>query len=111
MLPRSQRLSVEQFNSIIEKGRVAHSSLFLMRFVKDQAGTRIAAAAPKKTAKTAVLRNKIKRQTYEAVGTLVENIVPGVHLVLLAKPTIITAKQTDIVGDLKTLFVKAGLLR
>lgn len=111
MLSRSQRLSVEQFNSVMEKGKIFHSSLFLARILSNQIDTRISTVTPKKVSKTAVGRNKIRRKMYEAVRNFKDSIPPGSYIIIFAKPTIIKSKQIDIVTDIKTLFVKAGLLR
>jgi ribonuclease P protein component len=102
MLKRSNRLSTKQFLEVMEKGRVTHSPLFVMRTLGTQvvsikedgvrskrpAGRagggskgentrldiRIAAVAPKKVAPTAVLRNSIKRHIYEAVQPLIASV-------------------------------------
>lgn len=111
MLPRSQRLSTEQLDSVMEKGRVTHSSLFLVRVLGGQKDIRIAAIASKKIAKTAVARNLIRRKTYNAVKTIKSKINPGLHIALFAKSVINTKKVTEIETDVQNLFVKAGLLR
>ena len=94
----------------MEKGRVSHSSLFLVRILRDQTDIRISAVAPKKVSKTAVGRNKIRRKTYEAIRTFKKMIVPGLHMIIFAKPTVVKATQNEIVADLKDLFVKSKLL-
>ena len=95
----------------MEKGRVFHSSLFLIRVVSGMPDTRIAAVAPQKVSKTAVVRNRIRRKTYEAVRNIKPSIIQGVHVAVFAKPSILNTKQVVIASDIKDLFVKAGLLR
>ncbi|MEA2715043.1 MAG: Ribonuclease, partial [Candidatus Parcubacteria bacterium] len=73
MLRRSQRLSVGQFKEIMEKGRIAHSSLFVARTLRAEAvdsGARLSAVAPQRVAPTAVARNKMRRKMYEAVHSI-----------------------------------------
>ena len=113
MLPRSQRLSVAYFNQVMEKGRVTHSPLFLLRFLKtDSAGqTRIAAVAPQKIFKKAVQRNKLRRQMYEAVRPLYADVRPQLHVVIFAKAIAATADQATLKKEIKDIFVKAGLLK
>lgn len=111
MISRSQRISGEQFDSVMEKGKIIHSSLFLARILGGQKDTRIAAVTPKKIMKTAVARNKVRRKIYEAVKEFKLEIVSGVHILVFAKSTAIKSTQTEIVTDMRTLFVKAGLLR
>lgn len=111
MLHRSQRLYISQFNAVMEKGRVAHSSLFLVRYVGGQKDTRISAVAPKKTVKKAVDRNKIRRVTYQAIRSINNTVVPGTYAIVFSKPAILKLKPTEITSDLKNIFVKAKLLR
>jgi len=118
MISRSHRLSTEQFNEVIKKGRVAHSPLFLMRALQTGEGpARVAAAVPVKVARKAVSRNAMRRKVYEAVRTLLSDIKEGLHVILFAKtinaPTDLKKPLTGalISNDLKGLFVKAGILR
>ena len=111
MLSRSYRISVGQFNTVIERGRVAHSTLFLARILKDQPDIRIAAVASKKIAKTAVVRNRIRRKIYEAVRPLKSSLPSSIHVLIFAKAGLLQVTHKEIEADLKNLFVKAGLLR
>jgi ribonuclease P protein component len=111
MLSRSQRLSVEQLNAVMEKGRVAHSSLFLLRTLGGQKDTRIAAIAPQKIIKTATARNALRRKVYTATRSYVTNLKPGLHTALFAKSAAAQATLVEIQTNLSELFVKAGLLR
>ncbi len=95
----------------MEKGKIIHSSLFLARVLGGQSDMRVAAVAPKKVVKTAVERNKIRRKIYEAVRKLKSEMSSKSHILIFAKPTFIKSTQLEIDTDLKTLFVKGGLLR
>jgi ribonuclease P protein component len=111
MLPRSLRISAEQLDQIMDKGRVFHSSLFVLRVLSHQKDTRISAVSPKKITKTATSRNALRRKIYSAVrkvGTLF--IVPA-HLALFSKQGAERVSQAEMVADIRALFVKAGLLR
>jgi ribonuclease P protein component len=110
MLPSSKRLTAHDVKDIMEKGRVAHSPLFLLRYIPN-AGvqTKIVAIAPVKVVKTAAGRNELKRKTYEVVRKLYPRITPGFKIALLAKSPAITASVATIEADLKDLFVKAKL--
>jgi ribonuclease P protein component len=111
MLPRSQRLSAEELNTVMEKGRVTHSSLFLIRSLPVTTGTKIAAVAPQKIFKTAVARSNTRRRIYNNLpkGGFVGQ--RSQHIVLVAKPAIIDADSKAIQEDTKALFVKIGILR
>ncbi len=137
MIKRSRRLSTKQFSEVMEKGKIYHSPLFLMRVLehgkqeaeskekevrsKESGGIKIAAVAPKKIAPTAVLRNRIRRRMYEAVQAIVStsvppaaqptasSMIPGTHAIIFAKTTAITAEFEGMAADLKTLFSKARI--
>ena len=111
MLSRLQRLSTEQLLVVIEKGRVVHSPLFVLRVLPSTGATRIAAIAPKKFAKTAVSRNKIRRSIYNAVRPIFPTINKSVHVAIFAKPEILKADSANIASGVKDVFVKAGLLK
>lgn len=111
MLSRSQKLSVEQLNAVMEKGRVAHSSLFLLRSLGGQQDTRIAAIAPQKIIKTAAGRTSLRRKVYAAVRSCLVDMRPGMHVALFAKAAATHATPVDISDNLKELFVKAGIVR
>lgn len=110
---------------VMEKGAVAHSPLFIIRTLgmkivsskekrerrkgNSTLDVRIAAVMPKKTARTAVLRNKMRRLVYEAVQPIINSVAPGTHAVIFAKAEAIKADFKDISADLKALFVKAKI--
>jgi len=94
----------------MEKGRVAHSPLFLLRYVQNtSAHSRIAAIVPVKVVKTASGRNKLKRKIYEAVQKVYPRIVSGYTIAILAKATAITADSQSIESDIKDLLIKAKI--
>jgi ribonuclease P protein component len=95
----------------MEKGRVAHSSLFLVRYLGGQKDIRISAVAPRKTVKKAVDRNKIRRVTYRAIRSIKEGVATGTHAIVFTKPAVLKLKSDEIGADLKNIFVKAGILR
>lgn len=69
MLPKKIRLTTGLFDQVYKLGRVQHSRLFLVRSqsISEGSGSLFAVSVPKKFAKTAVLRNKIKRLVYRAI--------------------------------------------
>ncbi len=111
MLPRSQRLSGEQFALVMKNGRVSHSALFLLRALPGSPDTRISTTVPVKIAKTAVQRNKFRKKMYEAVRVIFSEIVPNTHIAIIAKPQLFQATQKAIETEVKEVFVKSRLLR
>ena len=118
MLKSSHRLSTKQFMEVMEKGKIYTSPLFIVRVLvkekeersKEKGGSgAISAVAPKKVATTAVLRNKLRRQIYEAVSPLRATLIPGVSLIIFAKTETVKANFTELTPDLKNLFSKAKI--
>ena len=112
MLPRSQRLSVEQFNQVMEKGRITHSPLFIVRSVTvPDDDTGVSAVAPQKIFKKATQRTKLRRQIYEAIQPIFDLIKPHTHAVVFAKNVTDKAEFESLEKEIKEIFVKAGLLK
>ncbi|MEI6304488.1 MAG: ribonuclease P protein component [Candidatus Taylorbacteria bacterium] len=110
MLPSSQRLSVGQFNSVMEKGKVYHSPFFVLRVAKSDGIARVSAVVPNKVAKLAVKRNKYRRLIYNAVGPIFSKIKPDFHVIVFAKSELLKSDLTDASKEIHGVFVKAGLL-
>jgi len=111
MLPRSQRLSVEQFNEVIKKGRVSHSLFFYARILTVKGKSRLSAAVPQKVSKTAVGRNKLRRIIYEAVKPIMPKVIPDTEIIIIAKDCALKANFEEIKKDIENLFVKSRLLK
>lgn len=79
MLPKKIRLTTSLFDQVFKTGRVQHGSFFWMRSlpISLELPSRFAVVVPKKVAKTAVLRNKIKRIVYRAIEEAKEDISVG----------------------------------
>ncbi len=106
MLPKFQRLTTRQFEEVMKKGRVAHSSLFLFRVTPNQKDTKISAVAPVKIAKKAFLRNQIRRNIYNALEPLIEKVLPGIWTAIFAKSDISEMSIDQIRQDIDTFLSK-----
>lgn len=74
MVPKKQRIDRETFDEIMKKGRIVHSGLFSLRFLKNpEKSTHFGVVVSKKIAKTAVLRNKIRRRAYSILRKTIKN--------------------------------------
>ena len=77
MLPKKKRVTKDLFQTIIKSGRVINSPFFIFRYIK-QNSQNYAFVAPKKVAKTAVERNKLRRKGYNALSLLVKIPTAGI---------------------------------
>ena len=73
--------------------------------------SRVSAVAPQKIFKKAVQRTKLRRQIYEAIQPMYEEIRSGTHAVLFAKEGTATTDFEDLKRETRAIFVKAGLLK
>lgn len=111
MEKKSRRLTAGQFKEVMEKGKISHSPLFLLRAMSGNRDERVAAVAPQKIFKSAVIRNKVRRRVYEAARETLSLIRPGVHMIVFAKSSVLTASSREMIADIRGLFVKAGILK
>lgn len=111
MLSKSHRLATADFDAVMNKGKVTHSPLFVMRHVSSANDTRVSAVVPKKVGKTAVIRSAMRRKIYDAVAALPLSALKGSHCIVFAKSEAVTAERAALAEDARNLFVKAGLLR
>ncbi len=111
MLPKPKRLSTKAFKEIIDTGKYLHNPLFLFRSVSFQGPSKFSVSVPKKVAKTAVLRNKIRRRIYSVLNKLFPEFKDGIQAILIAKPDILKASFKELSTEIKEFFGKTGLLK
>ncbi len=111
MLPKSKRLSTEAFKEIIEKGRSIHCPFLILRLYPTLSDSRFAISVPKKVTKTAVARNKTKKQIYSIIKSLENKIKPGFSVVIIVKPELNKLAFKDLCVEVEKSFVKASLLK
>jgi ribonuclease P protein component len=95
----------------MEKGRVAHSPLFTLRWIPTEGHTCIAAIVPKKVVKKATGRNSLRRKVYIAVRVLGTQIISGFKIVILAKTPMTDVAQEAINKALYDSVSKARLVK
>lgn len=111
MLPSSNRLSVKEFNEVLEKGRVVHNPLFWLRTINSTDKTQVSVICPKKVGKNAVIRNRFRRIVYRLIQEdIFTSLVNSKNIICLKDP-VIKANSTDLSQNLKDIFVKAKLLK
>ncbi len=83
MLAKRRRLRAEEVREILAKGRSARLSGLSVKYLPAK-DARAAVVVSKKTAKTAVMRNSLRRAAYR---TLQKATLPRVHAVLFIHTT------------------------
>lgn len=90
MLPKKNRISKEAFPSSNMKGIRVFSPLFSGVIYKNEGLSRAAVVVSKKIAKTAVVRNRIRRRFYAAIAPLLKNTDKGGLIVFYPKKEVAT---------------------
>ena len=93
-----------------EKRNVPQSSIVDKRsYSQDQPRVKVGVAAGR-TVGTAVYRNRAKRLLRESMRSLLPNITPGLDLILIARPGLVSASLDETRQALLTLLQRAQIL-
>jgi ribonuclease P protein component len=100
----------EDFKRVRRSGKsYAHPLVVLIVQTHDQPRVKVGVAAGR-TVGTAVYRNRAKRLLREAMRTLLPSITPGLDLILIARPGLVTATLEETRQALLTLLQRAKSL-
>lgn len=111
MLPHSKRLTTELFGKVIEKGQFTHCSFSSIKLLQTALASRFSVSVPKKVAKTAVLRNKLRRRTYSCIRKLYDRIEYGYNGVIVIKDGAQKLPFDVFCAEIENNFVKTGILQ
>lgn len=113
MLVRSSRLRKQKdFDSVFQKGRFFQNDCLAVKFKPNQSGCpRFAVVVSAKTAKRAVVRNRLRRQLNEIIRTEVKDKSADLDIVIIVRPGLIGKKYQDIRKIFGELLNRAGLLK
>jgi ribonuclease P protein component len=120
MLPKEKRVTSGSFEAILKKGALFHSSFFTLRilpcFAEATQGkpkeSKFSVVVSKKVAKTAVLRNKIRRRVYSCIREILKTSStrkPGL-LVFFAKKDVDKLKFINLKSEVENLLSKSGFM-
>ncbi|MBN2118265.1 MAG: ribonuclease P protein component [Anaerolineales bacterium] len=100
----------EDFKRVRRSGKsYAHPLVVLIVQVHDQPRLKVGVAAGR-TVGTAVYRNRAKRLLREALRPLIPNIRSGLDLILIARPSLVSATLEETRQALLTLLQRAQIL-
>ena len=106
MLPKENRLKRDKdFQRVFKGGKGAYGSFCGAKFAKNNLKhSRIAVVVGTKVSKSAVVRNRLRRQIREVVRLRMAKIAPGYDLVIVVKPEAKGKTQPELErGTLKLL--------
>lgn len=108
MLAKKDRLTVTDLEAL-SHGTSVFSTLISLRGI-EAASFKCAVSVSKKTAPTAVMRNKIRRRTYSIIGKLMPEITKKAFVLLMPKKEFATLPITELETEVRGLFKKARLV-
>ncbi len=104
MLPRSYRISADKFPAVTRgKSFLGDHVRVVVKYDDALKNPKCAVIVSNKVAKTAVARNRVRRQVYAALGELVKNI-PNAYISVF--PARVPLEHEQIMNDLKKVFKK-----
>lgn len=108
MLSKGKRLSGRDITKLFKGGKTTGTLFFVARYAKEEEeGVKCAVIAPKTIAKTAVLRNSLRRKWYASVDHALKtnNPVPGIYAFVLKKEALLLT-PTERTRAIITYFLK-----
>jgi ribonuclease P protein component len=110
MLARKNRVSKAEFPTPRSKGVRFVSLLFSGILYPTGKSTKFSVVVSKKTARTAVSRNLIRRRFYSAVGPLLKEIKTAALVVFYPKIEAAKTSFVELEKEIKNVFIKNSLL-
>lgn len=110
MLARTKRIPKSEFPSFKDKGIRFLSTLFSGTAYPSSVGTRVSVVVSKKTAKSAVERNRIRRRVYGAVEPYLLMVSRGARIIFYPKKEAKKAPASQLQKEIKEALQKIKLL-
>jgi len=111
MLSKKYRVKkFKDFDELFEKGDFKSASSFYIKYAANNKNySRISVVVPKKVAKLAITRNRIKRQLSEIVRLKYKEIKPGYNVLIVCKPGVLEMQYGQLDREWDYLLEKSGL--
>jgi ribonuclease P protein component len=112
MLPRKNRVPTPLFSQVGRMGELLHSPSLSLKVVPGVPSdpSRIAFVVSGKVAKTAVLRNKLKRRARYIVNKQINSLKPGKIAICYFKPGSNKLDFSSLEGELTLLLKRAHVI-
>lgn len=104
MVPQENRLNRVAFTDTYANGRRVHMSGLLLVYLAAPAH-KMAIVVGKKVAKSAVARNRIRRQLYAILRKIK---IPNGHIIVVAKPAARAYSYTRLCAEVATALKRVG---
>lgn len=111
MLPKKERLSRVEFNRFFSAGKRCHFPLFQIIYTTHNT-LHVSVVISKKIAKSAVVRNKIRRRIYDIVRNYrSEEKTSGVFIFMVKLPVVTTSYsrlKEEVISAIQTVIKKSN---
>lgn len=111
MLARSKRLTSSLFSKTLKEGIVFNTNYFIFYILRGQKSFRISVSVPKKVAKMAVQRNKIRRRIYSIIELFELRVLSLWNVVIVVKCGSDKLPFKILEEEIHRAFVKCEILR
>jgi len=111
MFPKNQRIPRKMFPLLSNGAKVFKNNVFLLRFVsnKGESNSRFCFSISKKVAKSAAVRNRLRRIGYRSLNKYLPNIKLNVLAVFFFK--IVPKSDEEIIKNLENILKESKLIR
>lgn len=110
MLPKKNRIPKEDFPTPKMQGVRIFSPLFSGVVYKTTTETGVSVVVSKKTAKTAVMRNRIRRRMYDAIRSRLSMFKYQALVVCYPKKEVATVVFADLKSEIEWALIRAKIL-
>ena len=112
MFAKGHRVTTEMFDEVMKTGKAYHVSHFTLRVVEEKGLSRslFSVVTPKSVLKSAVLRNKLKRQMRTLLKETLPSSLTGYKALLFAKKGAPEMAYREIRHEIQMLCRTAGFL-
>lgn len=113
MLPKLNRLTQEKdIKRVMTRGRAFFVKEFGIKSIRKQSNllSKVGIIVPKKLTRTAVLRNRIKRQVRHIFLKRINQIQPGYDIVFMARPDFLKLKFDEMEEKIISVLKRIKLL-
>lgn len=113
MLPSKNKINTQSFKEVLKKGKTYnfnHFSLRVLKVYNKGEKSRFTCVVPKKIIKKAVLRNLLKRQVFNIINEISDDINDNFIVIIFCKPEINKLSFYELKAEIISIFRKINLL-
>ena len=113
MLAKENKINTQLFKDVLNKGKFYNFTFFSTKFLRltEESESKFAFVAPKKAFRKAVLRNLIRRKSYNIIKNARKNIIPSTAVIFFFKKEASDLDFSDLEKEIIFSLKKMKLLK